>query len=60
MIKWWVALIIGIISLFLGYSAGVSASRDVLKRSENLLAEVDSKLKELKETYECLTKEHER
>lgn len=56
MVKWWVALIIGVVTLYFGFIAGQQASLTALKRAEKLLDEVGKELDELKELYaKCLT-----
>lgn len=58
MIKWWVALIIGAVTLYIGFITGQAASITALRRAEALLDEVSKELDELKELYaKCLTKE---
>ena len=61
MLKWWVALIIGVLSLSLGYVIGVAVALEALTRAQKLLDEVGKELAEMKEIYDkCLTMERDR
>lgn len=61
MLKWWVALIIGVLSLSLGYVIGVAVALEALTRAQKLLDEVSKELAEMKEIYDkCLTMERDR
>ena len=61
MLKWWVALIIGGVTLLVGYIAGELAAYGAYLEAKKLLDEVGKELAEMKEIYDkCLTMERDR